>query len=143
MNDEGSVPRTSHALAVDGRVFVIDPTEGEGIDERILALGRPAAVPSGRNRDPVAPAGAGLGVGGCLAPASRGEKLIPAGRAGQARPGPGPSPAWGWRTALPPSRRTRASPTSGSCSKARSHSSRPASASSARLLSSVRSGSTS
>jgi hypothetical protein len=44
VNDEGSVPRTSHALAVDGRVFVIDPTEGEGVDERILALGEPAAV---------------------------------------------------------------------------------------------------
>jgi len=44
VNDEGSVPRTSHALAVDGRVYVIDPTEGEGVDERIRALGEPAAV---------------------------------------------------------------------------------------------------
>jgi len=28
----------------EGRVFVIDPTEGEGVDERIRALGEPAAV---------------------------------------------------------------------------------------------------
>lgn len=36
--------RTSHALAVDGRVWVIDPIEGEGVDERIRALGEPAGV---------------------------------------------------------------------------------------------------
>jgi hypothetical protein len=38
------VPRTSHALLADGRVYVIDPTDGEGVDERIRALGEPAAV---------------------------------------------------------------------------------------------------
>ncbi len=36
--------RTSHALAVDGRVYLLDPAEGEGVDERIRALGEPAAV---------------------------------------------------------------------------------------------------
>ena len=38
------MPRTSHALLADGRVYVIDPTEGEGVDERIRALGDPAGV---------------------------------------------------------------------------------------------------
>jgi hypothetical protein len=38
------VPRTSHALLADGRVYMIDPTDGEGVDERIGALGEPAAV---------------------------------------------------------------------------------------------------
>jgi hypothetical protein len=36
--------RTSHAIAVDGRVWVTDPVDGEGIDERIRALGEPAGV---------------------------------------------------------------------------------------------------
>jgi hypothetical protein len=36
--------RASHALAVDGRVWVIDPIEGEGVDRRIRALGDPAGV---------------------------------------------------------------------------------------------------
>jgi hypothetical protein len=36
--------RASHALAVDGRVWVLDPIEGEGVDERIRALGEPAGV---------------------------------------------------------------------------------------------------
>ncbi len=40
----GSVPRTSHALAVDGRVYVIDPVESEGVEQRIRGLGDPAAV---------------------------------------------------------------------------------------------------
>jgi hypothetical protein len=44
VNDEGSVPRTSHALVADDRVYVIDPTEGDGVDERIRALGEPGAV---------------------------------------------------------------------------------------------------
>ena len=38
------MPRTSHALLADGGVYVIDPTEGEGVDERIRSLGEPAAV---------------------------------------------------------------------------------------------------
>ncbi len=36
--------RTSHALAAAGRVWVIDPIEGDGVDERIRALGEPAGV---------------------------------------------------------------------------------------------------
>ena len=38
------VRRTSHALAADGRVWVIDPIEGEGVEDRIRSLGRPAGV---------------------------------------------------------------------------------------------------
>jgi hypothetical protein len=36
--------RCSHALAVDGRVWLLDPLEGEGVDERIRAAGEPAGV---------------------------------------------------------------------------------------------------
>ncbi len=36
--------RTSHALAVDGRVWLIDPIDGNGVEERIRALGEPAGV---------------------------------------------------------------------------------------------------
>jgi hypothetical protein len=36
--------RASHALAVDGRVWLFDPTEGDGVDERVRALGEPAGV---------------------------------------------------------------------------------------------------
>ena len=36
--------RTSHALAAAGRVWIVDPIEGEGVDERIRALGEPAGV---------------------------------------------------------------------------------------------------
>jgi hypothetical protein len=36
--------RTSHAVAADGRVWVIDPLAGDGVEERIRALGQPAAV---------------------------------------------------------------------------------------------------
>ena len=39
-----SLSRTSHALAVEGRVWVIDPIAGEGVEERVRALGEPAAV---------------------------------------------------------------------------------------------------
>ena len=42
--ERAPVGRTSHALAVGGRVWVIDPIEGEGVDERIRALGEPAGV---------------------------------------------------------------------------------------------------
>ena len=38
------LPRTSHALLADGRVWVIDAVDGEGLDERIVRLGEPAAV---------------------------------------------------------------------------------------------------
>jgi hypothetical protein len=38
------VHRSSHALAVDGRVWLIDPLESEGVEERIRELGEPAGV---------------------------------------------------------------------------------------------------
>jgi hypothetical protein len=34
----------SHALVVEGRVWVVDPIDGEGVDERVRALGEPAGV---------------------------------------------------------------------------------------------------
>ncbi len=42
--EDTSMRRTSHALAVDGRVWVIDPIDGEGVEQRIRALGDPAGV---------------------------------------------------------------------------------------------------
>jgi hypothetical protein len=36
--------RTSHAVASGGRVWIVDPLDGIGIDERIRTLGEPAAV---------------------------------------------------------------------------------------------------
>lgn len=36
--------RCSHALIVDGRVWVIDPLDGDGVDERIAASGEPTGV---------------------------------------------------------------------------------------------------
>ena len=36
--------RCSHALLVDGGVWIFDPVEGEGVEERIRALGEPAGV---------------------------------------------------------------------------------------------------
>jgi hypothetical protein len=36
--------RTSHAVASGGGVWIIDPLDGAGIDERILGLGEPAGV---------------------------------------------------------------------------------------------------
>ena len=36
--------RASHALAVDGRVWLFDPIDGDGVDERVRALGEPAGV---------------------------------------------------------------------------------------------------
>ena len=42
--EPGFMQRTSHALEVDGGVFVFDPVDVPGIDERIAALGKPEAV---------------------------------------------------------------------------------------------------
>lgn len=42
--EAATLKRTSHALAVGGRVWLIDPIEGEGVDARIRALGEPAGV---------------------------------------------------------------------------------------------------
>lgn len=36
--------RTSHALAADGKVWLFDPIEGDGVEERVRALGEPAGV---------------------------------------------------------------------------------------------------
>jgi hypothetical protein len=36
--------RASHALGVEGRVWLFDPVEGDGVDERVRALGEPAGV---------------------------------------------------------------------------------------------------
>ena len=36
--------RTSHALLVDGRVWLIDPVDADGVEERVRALGEPAGV---------------------------------------------------------------------------------------------------
>jgi hypothetical protein len=41
---EEFLQRCSHALVVDGRVWLIDPLEGEGVDERLRAAGEPAGV---------------------------------------------------------------------------------------------------
>jgi hypothetical protein len=36
--------RTSHAVASGGQVWIVDPLDGAGVDERIRALGEPAGV---------------------------------------------------------------------------------------------------
>jgi hypothetical protein len=36
--------RCSHALVVDGRVWVVDPVDGPDVEERITGAGRPAGV---------------------------------------------------------------------------------------------------
>jgi hypothetical protein len=41
--DEG-MKRCSHALVVDGRVWLTDPVDGERVEERVRAAGRPAGV---------------------------------------------------------------------------------------------------
>jgi hypothetical protein len=38
------VPRTSHALAVEGSVWLVDPVDVPGLDERMAALGEPRGV---------------------------------------------------------------------------------------------------
>jgi hypothetical protein len=39
-----AIERTSHALAVDGRVWLVDPIDEPGLEERVRALGDPAGV---------------------------------------------------------------------------------------------------
>jgi hypothetical protein len=41
---EERMARCSHALRAEGRVWLFDPVDGPGIDERIRALGEPAGV---------------------------------------------------------------------------------------------------
>jgi hypothetical protein len=36
--------RASHALLAEGRVWLVDPVDGEGVEERVRALGEPAGV---------------------------------------------------------------------------------------------------
>jgi hypothetical protein len=36
--------RASHALAAEGRVWLVDPVNGPGVEERVRALGEPAGV---------------------------------------------------------------------------------------------------
>lgn len=43
-SDDGRISRTSHALLAGGRVWLIDPVDVPGLDERVRALGEPAAV---------------------------------------------------------------------------------------------------
>jgi hypothetical protein len=38
------IQRTSHAIRGGGRVWLLDVVDGDGLDERIVALGEPAAV---------------------------------------------------------------------------------------------------
>jgi hypothetical protein len=42
--EEGHMQRASHALAVDGRVWLVDVVDDDGLEERVDALGDPAAV---------------------------------------------------------------------------------------------------
>jgi len=42
--DPGWMQRAAHAVAHDGRVWLLDPIDGDGVDERVLALGEPAGV---------------------------------------------------------------------------------------------------
>lgn len=42
--DHTLLRRASHALADDGRVWLVDPIDGDGVEERVRALGEPAGV---------------------------------------------------------------------------------------------------
>ena len=42
--EERGLRRTSHALLVDGRVWLTDPIDGAGLEERVRALGPPGGV---------------------------------------------------------------------------------------------------
>ena len=42
--EDERLPRTSHAVLAGGRVWLTDVVDGPGLDERIAALGQPAAV---------------------------------------------------------------------------------------------------
>jgi hypothetical protein len=42
--EDERMQRSSHALVTDGRVWVIDPVDGDGVEERIRAAGEPAGV---------------------------------------------------------------------------------------------------
>jgi len=42
--EPGWMARAGHAIRADGRVWVVDPVDGEGVEQRIRALGEPAGV---------------------------------------------------------------------------------------------------
>jgi hypothetical protein len=42
--EDARIQRTSHALAADGRVWLIDPIDGAGVEERVRELGEPGGV---------------------------------------------------------------------------------------------------
>lgn len=42
--EETSLRRTAHALVADGRVWLVDPFDADGVDERMRSLGEPAGV---------------------------------------------------------------------------------------------------
>ena len=42
--ERAKMQRASHALVADGRVWLIDPIEGAGVEERVRTLGEPAGV---------------------------------------------------------------------------------------------------
>lgn len=42
--EPGFLERTSHALRIDGSVWLVDPLDAEGVHERVCALGKPAGV---------------------------------------------------------------------------------------------------
>ena len=70
--ENGPMRRTSHALAADGHVWLTDPVDGDGVEERIRSLGEPAGVIQlidRHNRDSAALA-ARLGVPLHIAPLS-------------------------------------------------------------------------
>jgi hypothetical protein len=43
-SEQPRIRMTSHALLAEGGVWLIDPSEGDGVEERIRALGEPAGV---------------------------------------------------------------------------------------------------
>jgi glyoxylase-like metal-dependent hydrolase (beta-lactamase superfamily II) len=42
--DDERQRRCSHALVVEGRVWLVDPVDGDGVEERVRAAGEPAGV---------------------------------------------------------------------------------------------------
>jgi hypothetical protein len=42
--EDERLQRCSHALVADGRVWLTDPVDGEGVEERVRAAGEPAGV---------------------------------------------------------------------------------------------------
>jgi len=42
--DDELMRRCSHALVAEGRVWLVDPLDGEGVEERVRAAGEPAGV---------------------------------------------------------------------------------------------------